>query len=145
MGGKKTKEMRRSIYQARKEAGVCTDCGKPRDKSGLACSSCRKKATYKNKRRRATLEGKRNLLKYRLDQRYNLKLDEYEMMLERQNGVCIICGKVNKSGLRLCVDHDHTTGMLRDLLCTHCNVIIGRLENGYFNKYFEYIEKWSKK
>ncbi|WP_406418459.1 endonuclease VII domain-containing protein [Streptomyces sp. NBC_01614] len=46
-------------------------------------------------------------------------------MLERQGGACAICRGRNKSGHQLHVDHDHTTGRVRALLCQQCNAMLG--------------------
>lgn len=57
---------------------------------------------------------------------HGLKLADYERMLAAQGGGCACCGaKVNKSGRRLGVDHDHRTGKVRGILCHHCNAGIG--------------------
>jgi hypothetical protein len=45
---------------------------------------------------------------------------EYAAMLERQHGVCAICGNPPKTR-RLDIDHDHRTGAVRGLLCHRCN------------------------
>ena len=71
---------------------------------------------------------KRNL---RFKRRYGITLDTYNTMLEDQNGVCKICGKlptgIHSSGSphRLHVDHDHATGKVRALLCQYCNRGLG--------------------
>lgn len=46
-----------------------------------------------------------------------------EMILNR-GGMCDICGKDAK----LCVDHDHKTGVVRGLLCIDCNTALEVLE-----------------
>ena len=58
---------------------------------------------------------------------YNITLADYDRMFEEQDGNCKICGlmEINK---RLAVDHDHKTGKVRGLLCTRCNVTLGRIE-----------------
>ena len=56
---------------------------------------------------------------------YNITLEQYDKMFEDQNGVCMICGDINKNGRRLCVDHNHKTGKVRALLCDHCNILLG--------------------
>lgn len=49
----------------------------------------------------------------------------YAALLDRQGGVCAICGKPPKEGgRRLDVDHDHRTGEVRGLLCWTCNHFI---------------------
>lgn len=44
-------------------------------------------------------------------------------MLETQGGGCAICKRPPKK-LRLSVDHDHKTGLVRGLLCFGCNSIL---------------------
>lgn len=76
----------------------------------------------------------------RLDQKrrrlagLGITLEDYERLLEEQGGVCAICkqpetqtrhGRIKE----LAVDHDHTTGLVRALLCHACNVAIGYLRD----------------
>jgi hypothetical protein len=51
----------------------------------------------------------------------------YEEMFAEQDGRCAICGET--STRRLDVDHCHTTGHVRGLLCNDCNPGIGRLKD----------------
>ena len=57
---------------------------------------------------------------------------QYTQLLEaRGHGSCAICGfeeevKSARGRLRrLVIDHDHATGMVRDLLCSRCNAALG--------------------
>lgn len=64
---------------------------------------------------------------------YHLTFDDYYYLLERQGGVCAICGQEEtmrdpQGNIRpLCVDHDHDGLHVRGLLCTRCNTGIGYL------------------
>ena len=58
---------------------------------------------------------------------YSISSDEYQLLFNKQNGVCAICGKPPTNGKPLQVDHDHTTGKIRGLLCHKCNTGIGYL------------------
>ncbi|HYT44958.1 MAG TPA: endonuclease VII domain-containing protein [Methylomirabilota bacterium] len=67
--------------------------------------------------------------------RYQLTEEEYNTMLESQHGVCACCGneetsfdKRTNAFRKLAVDHDHTTGQVRALLCTGCNTSLGALK-----------------
>jgi hypothetical protein len=68
---------------------------------------------------------------YKLQERYNIILDEYQNLLKSQNGVCAICGKAESSTnckgkiRHLSVDHNHKTGKIRGLLCGNCNLGFG--------------------
>lgn len=61
-----------------------------------------------------------------------LTLEEYYVIEGRQDGKCAICGqpetrKSRTSGniCRLALDHNHSTGKIRKLLCHACNQVIG--------------------
>ncbi len=69
-----------------------------------------------------------------LKRKYNLTVEGYEQMLQHQNGVCKICKGLDPSGRRLAVDHCHTTGEIRGLLCPSCNTALGRIEQYLKNK-----------
>lgn len=62
---------------------------------------------------------------YRLRVRYNLTEEGYRRLQEQQGGVCFICAKACSSGRKLAVDHDHSTGKVRGLLCRRCNQMLG--------------------
>ncbi len=78
---------------------------------------------------------------------YGITLADYESMLVGQGGVCAIC-KLPPKGLRTCnkslqVDHDHKTGKVRQLLCTNCNLGVGKFmdQPELLRKAAEYLEK----
>jgi Recombination endonuclease VII len=58
-----------------------------------------------------------------LKSRYGLSREDYAALLARQGGVCAICAKPPEK--TLCVDHCHTTGKVRGLLCRQCNFGLG--------------------
>lgn len=73
-------------------------------------------------------------LERRLRERYGLTPERFAGMHAEQNGVCAICRKpprkLHRSSMKvvcLCVDHNHTTGLVRGLLCDHCNRALGLL------------------
>lgn len=57
--------------------------------------------------------------------RHGLTLEDVELLLRRQNGVCAICGDEGT----LCIDHDHKTGKVRGLLCRRCNIGLGHFRD----------------
>ena len=61
--------------------------------------------------------------------RYKLTVEQYRSLLESQGNKCAICGKLGEVGHRkgLHIDHNHTTGMVRGLLCGTCNRGIGTI------------------
>jgi len=79
------------------------------------------------KKRIVTREAQRH---YGLKRYYGMSLAEYNVMLKAQDGVCAICKKVDTAIIQgepkpLAVDHNHTTGVIRGLLCSPCNQSIG--------------------
>lgn len=64
--------------------------------------------------------------------------EQYQDLLVKQGGVCAICkqpetARHKRTGRvhNLTVDHDHTTGVVRGLLCRRCNNAIGWLDDDY--------------
>ena len=55
----------------------------------------------------------------RLLDNYGLSLDDYSKIEAYQNFACAICHKKTRG--RLHVDHAHTSGLVRGLLCPRCN------------------------
>lgn len=58
---------------------------------------------------------------------YGITPLDYDAILSSQDGGCAICGRACTTGKRLAVDHNHTTGSVRGLLCKNCNQAIGLL------------------
>lgn len=58
--------------------------------------------------------------------KYGITLDDYNRMLEEQDGLCVICHKPETvRSSRLSVDHSHATNRVRGLLCNRCNLLLG--------------------
>ena len=53
----------------------------------------------------------------------------YDELYEAQHGCCAICSEPEEKFSWLCIDHDHTTGRIRGLLCPNCNRGIGLLKD----------------
>jgi len=58
--------------------------------------------------------------------KYRMTPEDFDRMLDEQNGSCACCGRVPK---KFVVDHDHATGKVRGLLCNTCNVGIGHMQD----------------
>ena len=65
------------------------------------------------------LQALKRMLKYR----YDLSYESYILMYEQQDKSCKICENKNVLGGRngLQVDHCHTSGKIRGLICPKCN------------------------
>lgn len=81
-----------------------------------------------------------------LKRSFNLTLEQYNKLLEAQEGVCAICEKqeMNNVNKVLCVDHCHVTGEIRGLLCGTCNLGIGGLKDSIplVIKSLKYLKKY---
>lgn len=73
----------------------------------------------------------------KLTYRYGITMKQYLELLEEQNGVCAICERKPEEAGVLAVDHDHTCcrfektcgKCIRGLICTCCNLSIGRFND----------------
>jgi hypothetical protein len=87
--------------------------------------------------------SRRSLLK----KKYDLTLEEYDLLFEQQDGKCAICGKEetakhhNGTLRSLAVDHNHDTNQIRGLLCSKCNLGIGHFDEDIylFDKIINYL------
>ena len=58
--------------------------------------------------------------------KYDLIPTQYAKLLEHQDDRCAICGKTpEENGRSLAIDHCHSTGTVRGLLCATCNTGLG--------------------
>jgi hypothetical protein len=92
-------------------------------------SSCKQCVNESNKNSR-----KEYSRSYDLKRSYNISLDQYNDMFNKQNGCCAICKKhISELDMKrkknLCVDHCHETDKIRGLLCDKCNRGIGLLKD----------------
>jgi hypothetical protein len=71
--------------------------------------------------RRAKPEAKLQARASHLQRKYGMTIEQYEAMLEAQGGGCFICGRPPRDDISLHVDHDHSTGKIRGILCFCCN------------------------
>jgi hypothetical protein len=73
---------------------------------------------------------------------------EFDALLKAQNGVCAICKQpetqVNR--INLSVDHNHSTGKPRGLLCSVCNRGIGYLKDSVelVGAALDYLKKYQE-
>lgn len=130
---------------------TCTGCGrsKPltafsvdrhrRDGRQVRCKQCQTIARAEHRARdpeRARTSAHANYVRTRerhrergraahLRRKFGMSPEQYAVRLSDQGGMCRICGAVPRPGRALPVDHDHSTGKVRGLLCDRCNRLIG--------------------
>jgi hypothetical protein len=120
---------------------ICTTCKKTFDLSYFDID-VRYKSGHRSQCKRCNSLGKvESRLRRNLKSSYGITPEDYELILEKQNKVCKICGlpetritRPNAKAFldlppRLAVDHDHKTGKIRGLLCHKCNVGLGNFND----------------
>lgn len=62
-----------------------------------------------------------------LGRTFGMTLDEFADTLDSQDGRCAICGASDPRSRKFdwAVDHDHSTGRVRGILCHPCNLGLG--------------------
>ena len=73
---------------------------------------------------------KQKRTQYARKSKYGLTTQDYNKLLEHQKDCCAICRR-HKSLFKkeLYIDHDHTTGLVRGLLCCSCNTFLGAISD----------------
>lgn len=56
---------------------------------------------------------------------YGVSREEWDSMLESQQGKCAICGVDAETQERMVVDHCHWKDKVRGILCVKCNTGLG--------------------
>lgn len=159
---RKQAEYMREWYAKRKAATphFCTECGKPIE--GRAdkkqCSSlCKGRARAKSEARIAWKQEHQSRYNryWRAMREFGLTEEQLVAMYEAQNGHCAICGReaallTETPGDRsaeqtICIDHNHSTGKVRGILCGKCNRAIGMLNEdiGLLRSAIAYLESHS--
>lgn len=138
----------------------CSNCGivKPLSDFYRAypyCKTCTKvwRRDYYEKNEKGAQksdEDRKRLRQLYLKRNFNLSQEEYEGLLQQQDGVCAICGQpehyINKGSQQpsfLAIDHCHQTGYIRELLCRSCNALLGNAHDDpeILRKAADYLEK----
>ena len=116
---------------------ACIDC----EKEGIATR--RKLATTKNGRpvpgprcfthHRSKHKKRRNYSHERhILETYGVTIEEYWDIYRAQGGCCYICRRAKGTKKKLSVDHCHSSGVVRGLLCTVCNkYVLGHLRDDH--------------
>lgn len=102
------------------------------------------RTNYNKKYRRSSKGNKVNYDGY-LNRNYGIRLIEYNKLLKKQEGKCVICFEPPKH-TRLCVDHNHNTGEIRGLLCHLCNSVLGGCNDSIIllQDAIRYLRKFNK-
>lgn len=104
----------------------CKPCLKKKNAAHYILHKPRKLADRKRYRENNPDKVKLTKRKSHLKYSYGLTLEEYQSGCQRQNNLCKICGDFSE---RLVVDHNHSTGKFRGLICGRCNRALGFLQD----------------
>jgi hypothetical protein len=127
------------------------DCKKCSDNLSLDNFYFNKNGKYK---RQNICKKCMNIYDYKTDKNFKLKkaygitLEQYNELLSSQNHKCAICnidnnGKYRNKPRAFAVDHCHSTGKIRGLLCSDCNTGIGLLKDNvnFLESAIKYLNK----
>ncbi|MDE1867447.1 MAG: endonuclease VII domain-containing protein [Thaumarchaeota archaeon] len=115
------KQKSREYYYNNKEA-ASERCKKYREENREALAEKGREYTQKNKDK---IQSKKR------ESSYGLSKEKYDLLVKKQENKCLICNEVetakNQRGeiKPLAVDHCHSTGIIRGLLCHKCNSLLG--------------------
>lgn len=119
-----SKSPKKSLTSAGRECIICNSLYTPGSDQQKYCStSCSREAQRRQARQSI----------------YGLSQDGYEALLERSGGLCEICQERKWRH----IDHCHSTGDVRGLLCQQCNVGLGNFQDkvALLNRASEYLSK----
>lgn len=132
------------IGKTRTRMRTCKKCGETKELTDFVSNkSCRGGRTHtchkcsyqllKSRPAAAQEQHRKTQRRSYLKRKYGVTMEWYEDKLKEQKGLCAICS-CDSSELRsrdamFCVDHCHTTGQPRALLCHKCNAGIGMLKD----------------
>ena len=115
------------------ETKVCNTCNEDLPLESYA--KCSQNKDGRQWRCRLCWKKKRSVVKesireYQLQHKFGITSSDYTRMWEDQGGVCKICKQPEPvKGRSLAVDHCHTTGKVRGLLCGLCNGGLGKFRD----------------
>ena len=125
------------------------------DKKSNTCNDCLKSYRISVKERTSKYKKAYNLEKQdyirykRLYEKYGVTKEWYFEQLEKQDHKCAICSCKEPKGngnVHFHVDHCHSTGKVRGLLCSSCNTALGNFKDSteLMLKAVEYINNLDK-
>lgn len=128
-----------------KQCKTCRKECRERNRTSIRASQKRhyhknKAARYKNWKEWSS-KNKEYYNIFKVAKKYDLTIEEYCKLRDDQSSKCFICG----SNVRLTVDHNHTTGKIRKLLCATCNSGLGLFKENpeSLRKAAEYCEAYN--
>jgi len=109
----------KNIYSKKR---ICIDCNKIKITNKKRCSLCEQIKKDKEKLNKI----------YPLLSKYDISMENYIEMINKQHNKCKSCG-CDFDIKRVCIDHDHETGIVRGLLCNQCNSGLGMFKDNIYS------------
>lgn len=101
------------------------------------CKPCTTEIRAENARQAP--EDPVSIRRRKLKESYGITMEDYDALYAEQDGCCAICGTVKEAWAPgagregrnrfLVVDHRHADGLIRGLLCGHCNRGLGQFRD----------------
>jgi len=98
---------------------------------------------YIKKKKHEKIERKYIRSLIRRSNKYSISCAKYISLFHNQNHSCAVCKThIDNLPKDLSIDHHHTTGKVRGLLCTKCNLALGLLgeDKNIIENLLKYIE-----
>lgn len=120
---------------------------KPREQRNAEQRARRRRRVASWSEQRKRKERRRNYNGW-LKRQYGITIEDYDALYKKQKGKCAICRSrepKGKGGFH--VDHCHQTGVVRGLLCTHCNMFLGLVKDdvAVLRRAIRYVKKAGQK
>lgn len=116
-------------YNRKRRDGLnaqCKKCIAIYNKIYISKNKDRYNENSKRWRDKNVLKARQSVKEWKLKINYGITQQEYNEIAEKQNWVCKICKrKSSEFKFALSVDHNHKTGIMRGLLCSNCNIMLG--------------------
>lgn len=118
---------------------ICLQCNK-----NLSIDNFRVGKRYDDEYEKKTSRCNQCLWLNSLVRKFNKPLEYITFLFEKANGNCQCCGS-NNDGKTLFLDHDHTTGEIRNFLCLACNTTLGHVKENIntLNNMKNYLIKYN--
>lgn len=75
---------------------------------------------------------------------YGISKQEVLLKIAKQENKCKICNSTFTKSNWACLDHNHITFVIRDVICRKCNLALGNLNDDYklAERVMEYLKRW---
>lgn len=149
-------EFGKTAYYAKNCTGFCKACAPkhthtkaPDTRESKECNVCHKVRPMNDFRLKGNHRKNTCIHCENIKSTFGINANDYDKMLKKQNGVCGICKKEEKERhqngklRKLAIDHCHSTGKIRGLLCTKCNQGLGNFKDNesYLEQAIKYLKE----